>query len=68
MRRFVLLVTVLLGAMLLAGCIYIPAGPGVHGNLDYVITPGGTFIFPEVQVEHRGRVVVPAPGSYRGYR
>jgi hypothetical protein len=66
MRRFILIVAVSLAALLLGGCLYVPGGPGVHGGIDYVITPGGTFFFPdiEIDVEPRGRVVVPAPGGY----
>ena len=68
MRRFLVPTTVALAALLLSGCLYVPGQAGFHGSLDYVITPGGTFIFPEIAIEQRGRIVVPPPGGYYRHR
>lgn len=67
--RIVLLGAVLLGGMVLSGCLYVPGqGGSIRGEVDYAITPAGPCLYPGVGIEPYGRTVVPAPGGYRRYR
>jgi hypothetical protein len=64
----ILPVAVLLGVLTLAGCLYVPGPGGIHGSVDYAVTPAGTCFMPGMDIGPHGRTIVPAPGSYRRHR